>query len=117
MTAVNAPTSSRPDPRGTRELSATRKAFGTSCVSRPSASRPQAQSPSHIQTKLIAITAALLAGQVIATQRILATENRRRIVSGRSADEVRPEAVADADLAFALLRHGPTTATEGLRNG
>lgn len=49
--------------------------------------------------------------------RIPATENRRRIVSGRSADEVHPEAVADADLAFALLRHGPTAATGGRRNG
>lgn len=64
-----------------------------------------------------AITAALLAGQVIATQRILATENRRRIVSGRSADEVHPEAVADADLAFALLHHGPRAATGIRRDG
>ncbi|MGW1162078.1 TetR/AcrR family transcriptional regulator [Streptomyces sp. NPDC002519] len=54
------------------------------------------------------ITAALLAGQVIATQRILASVNWRRIVGGRSADEVYPEAVADADHAFALLRRGLT---------
>ncbi|MEU3349600.1 TetR family transcriptional regulator [Streptomyces sp. NPDC006700] len=52
------------------------------------------------------ITAALLAGQVIATERILASMNWQRIVAGRSADEVCPEAVADADHAFALLRHG-----------
>ncbi|MEU2900768.1 TetR family transcriptional regulator [Streptomyces sp. NPDC006967] len=52
------------------------------------------------------ITAALLAGQVIATERILASVNWRRIVAGRSADEVHPEAVADADHAYALLRHG-----------
>lgn len=64
-----------------------------------------------------AITAALLAGQVIATQRILATENRRRIVSGRSADEIHPEAVADADLAFALLHQGPRASTGIRRDG
>ncbi|WP_258312284.1 TetR family transcriptional regulator [Streptomyces araujoniae] len=52
------------------------------------------------------ITAALLAGQVIATERILASVNWRRVVAGRSADEVHPEAVADADHAYALLRQG-----------
>ncbi|MGW0776314.1 TetR family transcriptional regulator [Streptomyces sp. NPDC002835] len=52
------------------------------------------------------ITAALLAGQVIATERILASVNWQRIVAGRSADEVYPEAVADADHAYALLRQG-----------
>ncbi|MGW3678928.1 TetR family transcriptional regulator [Streptomyces prasinus] len=52
------------------------------------------------------ITAALLAGQVIATERILASANWQRVVAGRSADEVHPEAVADADHAYALLRHG-----------
>ncbi|MEW2069849.1 TetR family transcriptional regulator [Streptomyces sp. NPDC007346] len=57
------------------------------------------------------ITAALLAGQVTATERILASVNWRRIVDGRSADEVHPEAVADADHAYALLRHDLTGAT------
>ncbi|MFI9155075.1 TetR/AcrR family transcriptional regulator [Streptomyces sp. NPDC053367] len=52
------------------------------------------------------ITAPLLAGQVIATERVLASANWRRIVAGRSADEVHPEAVADADHAYALLRQG-----------
>ncbi|MFF0115699.1 TetR family transcriptional regulator [Streptomyces prasinus] len=52
------------------------------------------------------ITAALLAGQVIATERILASANWQRVVAGRSADEVHPEAVADADHAYALLRQG-----------
>ncbi|TLQ42444.1 TetR family transcriptional regulator [Streptomyces marianii] len=52
------------------------------------------------------ITAALLAGQVIATERILASANWQRIVAGRSADQVHPEAVADADHAYGLLRHG-----------
>ncbi|QGV77430.1 TetR/AcrR family transcriptional regulator [Streptomyces ficellus] len=52
------------------------------------------------------ITPALLAGQVVATQRVLASVNWQRVVAGRSADEVHPEAVADADHAFALLRHG-----------
>ncbi|WP_309144031.1 TetR family transcriptional regulator [Streptomyces sp. PKU-MA01144] len=52
------------------------------------------------------ITAALLAGQVVATERILASTNWQRIVAGRSADDVHPEAVADADHAYALLREG-----------
>ncbi len=53
------------------------------------------------------ITAALLAGQVVATERILASENWQRIVGGRTADEVYPEAVADADHAFGLLPREP----------
>jgi hypothetical protein len=44
---------------------------------------------------------------VITTERILASVNWQRIVAGRSADEVHPEAVADADHAYALLREGP----------
>ncbi|MYR98525.1 MULTISPECIES: TetR family transcriptional regulator [unclassified Streptomyces] len=56
------------------------------------------------------ITPALLAGQVIATERILASVNWRRIVAGRSADELYPEAVADADHAYALLSHYPAGA-------
>lgn len=65
------------------------------------------------------VTAPLLAGQLVATQRILASVNWQRIVDGRSADDVAPEAVADADHAFALLRHGlaalgePHPATHG----
>jgi AcrR family transcriptional regulator len=52
----------------------------------------------------LAATAA--AGQIIAVQRILATENCRLVASGRSATEILPEAVAAADRAFALLRGG-----------
>jgi AcrR family transcriptional regulator len=52
------------------------------------------------------VTAPLLAGQVIATQRILASANWRRIVGGRPADDLYPEAVTDADHAFALLSWG-----------
>ncbi|WP_254076919.1 TetR family transcriptional regulator [Streptomyces pacificus] len=51
-------------------------------------------------------TAAVLAGQVVATERILASANWRRIAAGRSADAVHPEAVADADQAYTLLREG-----------
>ncbi|MCS0634765.1 TetR family transcriptional regulator [Streptomyces sp. LP05-1] len=53
-----------------------------------------------------AVTAALLAGQIVATQRVLATANWERLAAGRPAGEVHPEAVADADHAFALLRAG-----------
>ncbi|MBT2364863.1 TetR family transcriptional regulator [Streptomyces sp. ISL-10] len=52
------------------------------------------------------LAARLAAGQVVAVQRILAEENWRRIAAGESADEVAPDAVAAADLAFAQLRNG-----------
>jgi AcrR family transcriptional regulator len=48
----------------------------------------------------------LEAAQVIAVQRVLARTNWQRIADGRTAHDVRPEAVADADRAFARLRHG-----------
>lgn len=47
----------------------------------------------------------LQAAQVIAVQRVLARTNWQKIVDGRSAQDVRPEAVVDADQAFARLRH------------
>ena len=52
------------------------------------------------------ITARLLAAQVLAVQRVLARTTWQKLVSGRTADEVCPEAVADADRAFALLLSG-----------
>ncbi|WP_405460995.1 TetR/AcrR family transcriptional regulator [Streptomyces sp. NBC_00101] len=52
------------------------------------------------------VTSRVLAGQLVATLRILSLTNWQRIVDGRTAAEVRPEAVADADHAFALLRRG-----------
>jgi AcrR family transcriptional regulator len=52
------------------------------------------------------IGARLLAAQVIAVLRVLARTNWQKIADGRTAHEVQPEAVADADLAFVQLRHG-----------
>jgi AcrR family transcriptional regulator len=57
------------------------------------------------------IAARLQAAQVIAVQRVLARTTWRKLVAGRTADEVHPEAVADADRAFALLRTGSGDAT------
>ncbi|MGX4655132.1 TetR/AcrR family transcriptional regulator [Micromonospora sp. SCSIO 07396] len=48
----------------------------------------------------------LRAAQVIAVQRVLARTNWRKIADGRTARDVQPEAVADADRAFSQLRHG-----------
>jgi AcrR family transcriptional regulator len=48
----------------------------------------------------------LLAAQVIAIQRVLARANWQKIADGRTAHEVQPEAIADADQAFTRLRHG-----------
>ena len=45
------------------------------------------------------------AAQVIAVQRVLARANWQKIAGGRTAHEVQPEAVVDADQAFASLRH------------
>ncbi|MFF2619487.1 TetR/AcrR family transcriptional regulator [Kitasatospora sp. NPDC058046] len=50
------------------------------------------------------VQARLRAAQVIAVQRVLARANWQKIADGRSARDVRPEAVADADQAFAHLR-------------
>jgi AcrR family transcriptional regulator len=52
------------------------------------------------------IEAQLQAAQVLAVQRILARGTWRKLADGRSARDVHPEAVADADLAFAQLRSG-----------
>jgi AcrR family transcriptional regulator len=50
----------------------------------------------------------LQAAQVIAVQRVLARTNWQKIADGRTAQDVQPEAIADADQAFAQLRHGET---------
>ncbi|MFD8703811.1 TetR/AcrR family transcriptional regulator [Kitasatospora sp. NPDC059648] len=55
------------------------------------------------------LTAQLLAAQVTATQRVLALHNWRRIhEGGRTADDLHPEAAAEADRAFELLARGYT---------
>ncbi|MFD7645827.1 TetR/AcrR family transcriptional regulator [Kitasatospora sp. NPDC059795] len=50
------------------------------------------------------IQARLRAAQVLAVQRVLARANWQKIADGRTARDVHPEAVADADLAFDRLR-------------
>jgi AcrR family transcriptional regulator len=50
------------------------------------------------------IAARLQAAQVLAVQRVLARTNWQKIADGRTALDVHPEAVADADQAFAQLR-------------
>ena len=52
------------------------------------------------------IDARLRAAQVLAVQRVLARANWQKVADGRTAREVHPEAVADADQAFAQLRSG-----------
>ncbi|MBO8194388.1 TetR family transcriptional regulator [Streptomyces oryzae] len=56
-------------------------------------------------------TAQLAAGQVITTQRVLATANWHRISQGERADSVHQAAVQDARHGFALLRTGLTPFT------
>jgi AcrR family transcriptional regulator len=50
------------------------------------------------------IQARLRAAQVLAIQRVLARTNWQKIADGRTAHDIHPEAVADADQAFAQLR-------------
>jgi AcrR family transcriptional regulator len=50
------------------------------------------------------IGARLQAAQVLAVQRVLARANWQKIASGRTALDVQPEAIADADQAYAQLR-------------
>ncbi len=52
------------------------------------------------------IEARLRAAQVVAVQRVLARTNWQKIADGRTACDVHPEAVDDADQAFAQLRSG-----------
>ncbi|MDF4252380.1 TetR/AcrR family transcriptional regulator [Streptomyces sp. WMMB303] len=54
------------------------------------------------------LTARLAAGQLVTSQRVLATANWRRIAGGASADSVSAVAQEDARRAFALLRTGLT---------
>ena len=53
-----------------------------------------------------ALTARLAAGQILVAQRVLATDNWRRISGGASADDVHTTARAEARHAFGLLRSG-----------
>jgi AcrR family transcriptional regulator len=50
--------------------------------------------------------ARLAAGQIVAVQRILAQENWRRMAAGERVDDVRADAVAAAERAFAMLAAG-----------
>jgi AcrR family transcriptional regulator len=52
------------------------------------------------------LDARLAAGQIIAVQRILAQDNWRRIAAGERAQDVRADAVAAAERAFARLAAG-----------
>ncbi|WP_431982943.1 TetR/AcrR family transcriptional regulator [Streptomyces qinglanensis] len=54
------------------------------------------------------LAARLAAGQLVTSQRVLATANWRRIADGASADSVSGAAREDARRAFALLRTGLT---------
>ncbi|MBM7439315.1 TetR/AcrR family transcriptional regulator [Streptomyces sp. HB132] len=49
------------------------------------------------------IQARLLAAQLLAVQRVLARTNWQKVAEGRTAHDVHPEAVADADQAFNQL--------------
>jgi hypothetical protein len=52
------------------------------------------------------VTARLAAGQILAVQRALGQANQAHIARGVSADDRAPDALAEADHAFGLLRGG-----------
>ncbi|WP_214410066.1 TetR/AcrR family transcriptional regulator [Sphaerisporangium fuscum] len=60
-----------------------------------------------------ALPAALLAGEVIAVQRVLARRNWSELAAGTPIADLHPAAVAAADRAFALLRHGVAGSGDG----
>ena len=51
----------------------------------------------------------LIAAQVIAVHQVLARAAWAQLVDGRTADEVHPDAVADADAAYATLQRGASS--------
>jgi AcrR family transcriptional regulator len=53
----------------------------------------------------------LLAAQALAVHRVLARTNWERLAAGRTADDVHPEAVADAQRAFTRLLRAASSAT------
>ncbi|MBB6376829.1 hypothetical protein BKA01_004087 [Pseudonocardia eucalypti] len=53
-----------------------------------------------------ALHSRLAAAQLAATQHLLADDNANHLGQGRSADQHHPNAVADAEAAFTLLRNG-----------
>ena len=57
------------------------------------------------------IEARLRAAQVLAVQRVLARTNWQKIADGRTARDVHPDAVADADQAFSQLQSGTSDTT------
>ncbi|GAA2634502.1 helix-turn-helix domain-containing protein [Streptomyces axinellae] len=63
--------------------------------------------PGHAAPRAdLRLTARLAASQIVAVQRVLATENWRRISEGANAESLYAQARADAHHAFALLRSG-----------
>ncbi|GAB2961850.1 TetR family transcriptional regulator [Micromonospora polyrhachis] len=63
-----------------------------------------------VEAGLTDLVARLMAGQVVSGQRILARRNWHWLADGRSAADVHPQAVRDADQAFALLHAGLSSA-------
>jgi AcrR family transcriptional regulator len=52
------------------------------------------------------LTARVAAGQIVATQRILARDNWRQLIEGHSAAQIHPKAMKAASEAFDLLERG-----------
>jgi AcrR family transcriptional regulator len=70
---------------------------------RPASGRPVVTSGGTAPAVPPALAAALRAAQIVAVQRVLARDNWRQLIAGRTADDLYPDAVAAADHGFGSL--------------
>jgi AcrR family transcriptional regulator len=89
-----------------RVLAYHRLVFSTPSLAARVASYTEAEEAALAEALGGGLTARVAAGQVVATQRILARENWRHLIEGRCADELHPEASKAANEAFDLLNRG-----------
>jgi hypothetical protein len=89
-----------------RVLAYHRMVFSTPSLAARVASYTEAEEAALAEVLGGGLTARVAAGQVVATQRILARDNWRQLIEGRSADEVYPAAATAANEAFDLLERG-----------
>jgi AcrR family transcriptional regulator len=89
-----------------RVLAYHRLVFATPSLAARVASYTEAEEAALAEALGGGLIARVAAGQVVATQRILARDNWRQLIEGRSADEVHAAASRAANEAFDLLERG-----------
>ncbi|MFC0526992.1 TetR/AcrR family transcriptional regulator [Phytohabitans kaempferiae] len=89
-----------------RVLAYHRLVFSTPSLAARVASYTEAEETALAEALGGGLTALVAAGQIVAVQRILARDNWRRLIAGRSAAEIHREAAEAAGDAFDLLERG-----------